>query len=387
MIIETTPTDVAHGGYCVARHEGVVVFISGALVGERLRVEITSRRSKVWYARVVEVLEPSPDRIDLIWPLAARQVIGGADLGHVSLEAGRVWKAQVIQTQLRRLAHLERVVTVEGIASDTERAGLAWRTRLSLQVDNKGRLGLFGAKTHQVQPIDGMPLAHEAIQEAIARELKTGRVQQAPGPRLYVQASGSGLAVHPARTSFTIVEQVKTSDAVWTYQVAGDGFWQVHRQAGTILVEAVRRAVGDWGGPIFDLYAGAGLFTLPLAALGLVTAIEGSPSAVQNLRTNTAGLEVRPLSGDVAAVLERIEPTPGSVMVCDPPRSGAGRLAVEQMARIGPERVVYVACDPAALARDIATFADLGYTLTDLRAFDLFPMTHHVECVAVLDQL
>lgn len=396
MIIELNPTDVAHGGYCVARHDNIVVFVTGALPGEVVRAEVTRRRSKLWYARVVEVLQASPDRIEHVWPLAEATGIGGADLGHVSLEAGRRWKARVIENQMLRMAHMDVDVEVEQAPGDDERAGLAWRTRVTVQVDRSGTLGMYAAKSHDIVAVDSMPLAHEEIQEAIARDLNQGL--RGPGTRLYVRSSGSGLTTYDRLTqdrdrrtgssshAGTVKEIVRTAYGDFSYEVAADGFWQVHREAPRVLVEAVLDAVGECEGPVFDLYAGAGLFSVPLAqgVSESVTAVEGSPSAVTHLRFNTAGLNVECYEGDVAEVLSELTPVGHGTIVCDPPRSGAGGPAVKHMARMDVDTIVYVACDPAALARDVADFAARGYTLASIRAFDLFPMTHHTETLAVL---
>ena len=383
-MIELTTTDVAHGGYCVGRCDGVVIFVTGALPGEVVRVEVTGKRSKLWYARVVEVVEASPDRIAHIWPLAEGAGVGGADLGHVSLDGGRRWKAQVVAQQLLRVAH--QAVDVQVEEAPFEGMPSAWRTRVVLQVDQAGRLGMYAAKSHQIVPVDGMPLAHEEIQQAIAEDLAAGMVRAAGGSISYVRASGSGLVRVGrgwAQGADMVEEIVRNSYGCWNYQVAAGGFWQVHRRAPDVLVEAVLDAVGDLTGPVYDLYAGAGLFTVPLAERAPVTAIEGAPQGVAALRHNTAGMEVEPRLGDVARTLTDYQTT-GGVVVCDPPRSGAGAATVAQIVRLRPDKVVYVACDPTALARDIAIFAQAGYQLARLRSFDLFPYTHHVECLAVL---
>ena len=411
MIIELTTTDVAHGGYCVARFDGRVVFVTGALPGEQVDVEITEKRSKMWYGRVVDVLTPSPDRIPHVWGLAERTGIGGADLGHVSLEAGRRWKTRVIETQMSRIAHLSTHVVVEPAPGDEARRGLAWRTRVTFQVDSSGRLGMYGAKSHTIHPVDGMPLAHEDIQAVLSFDIDHEFPNLAGGTRTYVRPSASPLVVvdhlprtrrsgpttvvravdvdHPGRTHpalATVTEGVRTPQGEWTYDVAADGFWQVHREAPSILVQAVLESVGSPDAPILDLYCGSGLFTQPLTDLGPVTAIEASPQAVASCRKNTRGRNVTCLEGDVSAVLAELPSSNTGVVVCDPPRSGAGAPTVAQISRLSPDKVVYVACDPAALARDIAIFAQHGYELETLRAFDLFPMTHHVECLATLTQ-
>ena len=404
MIIELTTTDVAHGGYCVARYDGRVVFVTGALPDERVRAEITDQRSKMWYGRVVDVLTASPDRVPHVWGLAERTGVGGADLGHVSLEAGRRWKARVIDTQMSRIAHIITHVVVEPAPGDEARHGLAWRTRVTFQVDSSGRLGMYGSKSHTIYPVDGMPLAHEDIQAALSSDIGLPHPcchpdesqdlrlmpELAGGTRTYVRPSASDLVTvdriaderRPHRRNVT--ERVRTSRGEWTYDVAADGFWQVHREAPSVLVQAVLDAVGSSDAPIYDLYCGSGLFTVPLADLGPVAAIESSPVAIRTCRKNTEGRNVRCLEGDVPTVLAGLRAEKVGVVVCDPPRSGAGPQTVAQISRLSPDKVIYVACDPASLARDVAGFARHGYQLASLRAFDLFPLTHHVESLATL---
>jgi len=379
--------DVAHGGYCVARWSGRVVFVSGTLPGEVVRAAITGQRSRQWYARTIEVLQASPDRRAPVWPLAASNGLGGADLGHVSLAAGRTWKAAVIAGQLRRIAHLVWPVTVRSAPGDDGRDGLAWRTRLTLLADAEGRLAMRAAKSHQLLAIDGFPLAHETIQRRLADDLVR---RWSPGwQRGYTLAAESGLATfdrpadQPAPDTVDVRESVTLPDGRWHYRVAADGFWQVHRQAPAVLVAGVLGAVDQTAGPIYDLYAGAGLLTLPLAERGPVVAVERSESAVRSLRANAADRPVTVCSGDVAAVLAGLAPTRGGTIVADPPRAGAGQAVIDRIVERQPDQVVYVACDPAALARDAGLLLARGFDLVDLQGFDLFPYTHHVEAVAV----
>lgn len=389
LLLELAPYDVAHGGYCVARSDGRVVFVAGTAPGELVRAQVTARRSRQWYASTVEVERASADRIAPVWPLAARTGVGGADLGHIGLAAGRAWKAAVVAAQLRRIAHLEWPVTVTSAPDDDQRAGLAWRTRLAVVADADGRLAMYAARSHRLVAIDGFPLAVEAIQDRLSRDLTRS---WPPGlRRRYVWTAGSGLLTvdqvpgGPAPRSRLVDEDVVSASGHWRYQVGVDGFWQVHRQAPVVLVEAVLAAVGRRTGPIYDLYAGAGLFSLPLAERGPVISVEQSPSAVTALRANTAGLAVTVRPGDVTAVLAGLPSTTGGVIVADPPRSGAGQAAIDQMVRLRPDKLVYVACDPAALARDTGWLAAQGYGLVGLEAFDLFPYTHHVECLALFE--
>jgi len=198
-----------------------------------------------------------------------------------------------------------------------------------------------------------------------------------------------------ARTS--VRETLAVGGREYGYRVTADGFWQVHREAPAVLTGAVLAGLGDVdGATVLDLYAGAGLFTLPLAdavgPTGEVVSVEGDARAVHDARRNShdrSNIELH--HGDVARVLAGTIDADSDVIhadavVLDPPRSGAGRKIVASIAQLRPDRIVYVACDPAALARDLCYLAEAGYALTGLRAFDLFPMTHHVECVAVLDR-
>jgi tRNA/tmRNA/rRNA uracil-C5-methylase (TrmA/RlmC/RlmD family) len=393
---------VAHGGHCVARHEGRVVFVRHALPGERVEAVLTDAgdTAKFWRADAVRVLQASPDRVESPWPAAGPGGVGGGELGHVALAAQRTWKAQVVAEQLARLARLERDVVVEAAPGETD--GLAWRTRIELTVDAAGRAGMHRYRSADVVPLEDMPLAAPELAELglFGRRWPAGSritaVAPVGGDRPLVLVdgvpwSGGGPDRRPnARTSVREVAEVGGVRHTW--RVAGDGFWQVHREAPTVLGRAVLDAVGQVpGATVADLYAGAGLFTLPLARAvgetGRVVAVEGDARAVKDARRNAHDAPWVELHlGAVADVLRSGAVARADVVVLDPPRVGAGRVVVEQVAALAPARVVYVACDPAALARDVAYFAGHGYGLTGLRAFDLFPMTHHVECVAVLER-
>lgn len=346
---------VAHGGHCVARvpvgggPEAAlrVVFVRHALPGERVLLRVTEGTAgdSFWRADAVEVLEPSPDRVPAPCPVSGPDGCGGCDFQHVSLPAQRALKAAVVAEQLRRLAGLELDVEVEAVPGDDD--GLRWRTRqryvaIDPPVDGVDR----GMRKHRSREV--VPVADCLI--------------EAPhGP----------------------VHRVRDHD----FAVAPGGFWQVHPGAPEALVAAVLEALEPRAGEsALDLYAGVGLFSAFLAdavgSAGRVVAVEGDPSAAALLGRNVPGVE--PHTGDVGEVLSVLPRDPVDLVVLDPPRAGAKRAVVEQVVARGPRAVAYVACDPAALARDLAVFAEHGYELHTLRAFDLFPMTHHVECVALV---
>jgi len=393
---------VAHGGHCVARHDGRVVFVRHALPGERVEARLTDAAdgARFWRADAIRVLEASPDRVASPWPEAGPGGVGGGELGHVSLAAQRAWKAAVVAEQLRRLAHDERDVVVEAAPGETD--GLGWRTRIELTVDAAGRAGMHRHRSADVVPLADMPLAVPALRELgiFGRRWPAGAritaVAPVGGDRPLVLVDGvpwAGSGPDRRRNARTSVREVaEVAGTRHTWRVAADGFWQVHRAAPTVLAQAVVDAVGPVAGAsVVDLYAGAGLFTVPLARAvgerGRVVAVEGDARAVKDARRNAHDAPWVDLRlGPVADVLRDGVVARAEVVVLDPPRVGAGRAVVDRVAHLGAQRVVYVACDPAALARDVSYLRDRGYALASLRAFDIFPMTHHVECVAVFDR-
>lgn len=394
----------AHGGHCVARHDGRVVFVRHALPGERVRARVTEggASARFWRADAVEVLEASPDRVTSPWPEAGPGGVGGGELGHVALPAQRRWKESVVADVLRRIAHEERAVTVEAAPGDDERGGLGWRTRVELVADARGRAGMHPPRSHDVVAVRTLPLASPALGRLGLLERRWppgGRVTAvapAAGDRPVVLVDGEPWTERgPDRrpnARAAVREELEVDGRRWTWRVAAAGFWQVHREAPGVLVRAVLEGVGDVAGAsVLDLYSGAGLLTLPLADAvgdaGRVVAVEGDPRAVRDARRNLHDRgHVTLHHGPVGDVLASGDLPRADVVVLDPPRVGAGTRVVGDVAATGARRVVYVACDPAALARDLAALRDHGFTTVSLRAFDLFPMTHHVECVAVLDR-
>jgi tRNA/tmRNA/rRNA uracil-C5-methylase (TrmA/RlmC/RlmD family) len=379
---------VAHGGHCVARHEGVVIFVRHTLPGERVIVEVTEGddRSKFLRGDAVEVIEPSADRVRPPCPFSGPGRCGGCDFQHVALPAQRGLKAFVVHEQLQRLAGLDIEVTVEQVPGDDE--GLGWRTRVQYAVDEDGRAGLRKHRSHEIMPIDHCPIAHAGLPEVIADEWYGADAVEAicsnTGEQLrLVEADGDLYLDGPK-----VLHELAAGRA---WQVTGSGFWQVHPGAADALVSAALEALSPRRGErAADLYAGVGLFSAALAELvgpeGSVVAVESDEVAVGDAAKNLADLpQVQPVVDRVERALRR-----GSlgescdIVVLDPPRTGARREVVGAIAALTPRAVAYVACEPASLARDVAIFAEHGYTLSGLRAFDIFPMTHHVECVALL---
>lgn len=386
---------VAHGGHCVARLDGQVVFVRHALPGERVRIKITERSKRFLRADVVEVLSASADRVTPACALAGR--CGGCDFQHVSSSGQRALLTTVVREQLQRLAGLHWRGEVEAVAPEP----LGWRTRVTWSVAPNGMAGLRAHRSHAVLAVESCPIAHPDLLDVSSQVWDDAPVEtivSSNGERLLVTNATVGDAVEAAADGVVARDgTVRAGQGTVTevvhgrpFQVTGSGFWQVHPAAATTLVDAVMAAAEVRAGDrVLDLYAGVGLFSRFLAESagpsGEVVSVEGNRQGSLDAEVNLAGRPgVRVVRGSVETLLGRGQlGAVADVVVLDPPRTGA-KDAVGAIAALEPRRIVYVACDPAALARDTASFGRLGYALSSLRAFALFPMTHHVECVALL---
>jgi tRNA/tmRNA/rRNA uracil-C5-methylase (TrmA/RlmC/RlmD family) len=414
-LLELSVGEAVHGGWCVARTApGPVVFVRHALPGERVLAVVTQTTSRFARADAVQVLDPSADRVQPPCPHARPGGCGGCDWQHASLPAQRALKAAVIQQQLRRIAGIEREVTVEPLPGD--QAGLGWRARVKFAVGRDGVAGLRKHRSHEIMEIGECPIAHPLVTAAAA----TGRAWP-PGASVEVAAApGSGeravivtgaalkpeidiaadtvLAARAGGAGPAVLRgpgYLRQRAAGRDWRVRATGFWQVHPGAADTLAAAVLDALRPRPGEVaLDLYCGAGLFAGVLAEAvgpaGAVIGIEADQAAVRDARHNLRTTPwARVHRGDVAAVLGRNGLSGASLVVLDPPRTGAARPVINQLCSraggSGPIRTIaYVSCDPATLARDISLFCASGWTLEALRAFDAFPMTHHVELLATL---
>ncbi len=458
--IEVTVEDVAQGGWCVAKPEGLpVLFVRHALPGERVVARVTEVTSKFGRADAVTVLEAAADRVEAPCPQARPGGCGGCDWQHASLPAQRALKAAVIAQQLKRLAGLDHAVTVEPLPGDAEitatgdtpetaapetaapetaapetaapasaAPGLGWRTRVQFAVDSGGVAGLRGHRSHRVVDIGDCLIAHDAIRDldipghdwsgAAAVEVAVGGAD-APenlavtvvteGARSGQRGAGQNRAARnragqrgrngrdrlPGRKRELIEGRpfLAENAAGRLWQVGASGFWQVHPAAAGVLSAAVVAALEPKpGDTVLDLYCGAGLFAGIVAPLvgpeGSVTGVESDPPAVKNARQNLSGYPwagCRP--GDVAELAAAGDLPQARLVIADPPRAGLAREVIDWLTGdSSPERFAYVSCDPATLARDLALLLAGGWHLDGLRAFDAFPMTHHVECVATLSR-
>ena len=443
-VLECEVGPVAHGGHCVARVDGRVVFVRHALPGERVRAVVTEdRHGPFCRADAIAVLRPSPDRVEAPCVWARAGGCGGCDFQHATPEAQRGLKADVLAEQLRRLAGVDRRVEVEELPG----GALGWRHRMRLAVGPDGRAGLRAHRAHDVIPIADCPLAAPGMLPDVLERSWTpgGEVQVERDSTGEVWVSRDGPAVREGREGSRSSGGVPVlrRAAGYEWQVPAGAFWQVHPE----LADTLCAVVADWarapvGGRAWDLYGGVGVLATVLAGqvgpTGTVTVVESDRAAVAAGHAALADLAaVRWRTGRVERELVGLtaEGRP-DVVVADPPRKGLGRAVVDwagpwstvwsppartgwctwpatrprwpatwpcwpsaatsspsrafdafpmthHLVAAGPDRLVHVACDPAALARDVALLAERGYQLAELRAFDAFPMTHHLEAVAL----
>jgi 23S rRNA (uracil1939-C5)-methyltransferase len=395
-----------HGGEGVARIEGKAVFVPGALPDERVVLRVVDDRARWARAALVEVVDPSPDRVAPPCPYVP--ACGGCDLQHARPAAQRALKTRVVREQLERLGGITDPPVADCLAVGPD---LGYRTHAQLHAAPDGRLGFHRAGSHDVVPIDRCLVLTDAAQ-AVRNEVGDGtgavevavRAHQRTGTAAAALTPGAGPLELPEGRADLLLAQpdgrtvairgdgmLEEQVAGLTYRFHADAFFQVTTDGAEALVEHVLAAVGDVGGAlVWDLYAGVGLLSLPLARAGAeVIAVEGHARAADDARANgaAAGLELTVLAEPVHAVTRRAVAgdavlEPPEVVVLDPPRTGAGDRVVRSLLHLAPPSIVYVACDVASLARDARALTEGGYQLTSAQPLDLFPMTHHVEVVA-----
>ena len=403
-LVEVTVGASAHGGHCVARigdEHGRVVFVRHALPGERVTAEITELHRGYLRADAVEVHQASPDRVPPPCPYAHPGGCGGCDLQHVAPQAQLDWKTAVVRDLLARVGGLagEAIADLDVRVRALPGGPLGWRSRVRYAVDAAGRPGLLRHRSHQVVPIDRCRIARPALQELDVLghpwpDVDAIEVVASTGGDVSVLTRGAsgGLAPTDDRGDSAVLlsgpAEVRELAGGREWHVPPEGFWQVHPAAADTLVAAVLEMLRPVAGESsWDLYGGAGLFAAALAQRtgARTTVVESSPVGVAAARRNLAdltGVEVVAAKVETALARRRVA-GPVDLVVLDPPRTGAGAKVVRAIIAARPRAVAYVACDPAALARDVATFAQAGWRLNELRGYDCFPMTQHVECVAL----
>ncbi|PIE21511.1 MAG: tRNA/tmRNA/rRNA uracil-C5-methylase [Arachnia propionica] len=366
-VVQVELDRVAHGGWCVGRVAGKVHFVAGGIPGELVAVKITSIAKGFNRAQVQQVISASPDRIAAPCPIVTD--CGGCAWQHVAGPRQRQLKAAVIAEQLQRLAGIDWDGPVEEVTPV-----FGWRTRMDYATDDQGNLGFHRRRSSDIVALPSQGCLIAGHEQLAASWPEAASVRVFRGAETTVVVDGK-VRQGPRQVQFRVAER--------DYLVDAQGFWQPHTAAAEQLVAAVLAGLQVRAGEsVADLYCGVGLFAGALASHDArVVGLEGNRRAVELARRNVpeAEFQVASLPKQAARI-----PKSTDVVVLDPPRSGAGKAVVARIAAAGPRAVAYVACDPAALARDLAHFQRLGYGLDGLSAYDLFPQTHHVECVALL---
>lgn len=380
----------ANGGSCVARYDGRVVFVRYALPGEQVRARVTADRGSYWHAEVLDVIEPSADRIPSLCPIAGVDGAGCCDLAFAEPAAARALKAEVVANQLERLGGYRWQGDAEPLSGPT-----GWRTRVRLAVGADGRPGFHRYRSDE--------LVTDLRCGQLATDMTEGLASAdwPPGAHLHVVVDDDGdrHVVHTARQGRRTLTKVVEGDYHATqrvgrraWRVPVTAFWQAHRDAASIYSAVVT----DWAGAgtgmtAWDLYGGVGVFAAALADAvgesGRVLTVDTSRAASRAARDALADLaQVSVINDSVRRALKTLaaQRSGGDVAVLDPPRSGAGREVIDLLAEAGVPRIVHVGCEAASFARDIGYYRDHGYAVEKIRVFDSFPLTHHVECIALL---
>jgi 23S rRNA (uracil1939-C5)-methyltransferase len=364
---------MAPGGEAIGRHEGMVVFVAGGLPGEMVDVELSERRRTFARGRVVRILEAAPERVAPPCPLVGR--CGGCTWQHVAYDAQVRFKTEIVREQLARIGKLPGVEVRPCVPSPQ---AYAYRSRARLARTLEGCWGFRSASSHEVVPIAHCPVLTAELNAELATLAPHGPVH---GP------AGSTRAEREInlRADGSIITVGETA-----YRVGPESFSQANLPVAAQLVEAVLAALRLGGHErVLDLYCGVGLFTVPIArrarhVLGVEVDSHAVADALHNLAPHSAGTV---LQAPVAQALHQpvVAEEPWDAVVLDPPRAGAGPEVTAGLLALGPPRLVYVSCDPATLARDLRALTDGGYRVAYVQPFDMFPQTHHVEAIAVLD--
>lgn len=375
---------VAHGGLCVARHDGVVIFVRHALPGEIVEAKLISLApgKRSWFAQTISVKKSSEKRITPKCEFFTADGCGGCDWQHANSQYQRELKLEVLVEQLERFGQVANARQISSISA-VEPSQSNWRTRIRVVANDEGKWGFRKTRSHEVQVVDKCLIADNSINDVL-KTLPTGN----PNDEILIVKSKEETIVYPvekrAPSAPNSTQEVDGHD----FAVAGDGFWQVHPGAASVLSRQIKESVKGLKVESFaDLYAGVGVLAHSLlqefpTANAIV--VEADRSAAQNAKENLKNFKNVQVSSERVDKWVRGVKNKFDVVILDPPRSGAGQTVMQQICRQTLQKIIYIACDPAALARDILIAKKNGWELETVVAFDLFPQTHHIESVAVL---
>jgi len=439
---------LVHGGSALGHHDGHPVLVPYALPGERVEVEIVRRAKGMVHARLLHVLTPAPDRVTPPCPYFGR--CGGCHYQHFDASGQIVAKREILRETLRRIGHIEWLGEIPIHAADPWH----YRNQIQLKVgrgkDGEVALGFFEADSHRLVPIESCRIAslqlnaivHELVRndwatrlvgfsgldlladdrdekvlltlhggdsqaEKIANDLLTSapgitgvviepdskgyRPADAPGRHRSADAGHHRAQARPVATRVIGRPRISYRVGEFQYEISSGSFFQASRSLLSDFVQAVTSCSSGNGGLALDLYAGVGLFTLPLArGFAQVMAVESNAGAAADLTRMVQALgltQVRAVATRAAEFLRRYAQAVPELVVLDPPRAGAEAETLQRLVKIGPGRIHYASCQPPTLSRDLAFLIRHGYRLQSIDLFDLFPQTFHIEALAKLTRV
>ena len=374
---------IAHGGHFIAKHENQVIFVRHAITGEIANVKITSIKSKLAFGDAIEIIQPSIDRVQAPCQYSRPSGCGGCDFQHISFKAQKDLKKIIIKDQFMRIANLNvdpNVLSVE------PQSGLYWRSRVDFAISEKGKVGLYSHKSKNITEIKKCLIAVEKINQS---EVFTKNWDG--NKRLSIAVSSENeLSINSVKKNLSKIDQLKEVVGEETYLVSPKSFWQSHKLAPILLTEQVINYANiKLGNIVCDLYGGVGLFTSPISKLigdkGEIHLIERDNDCINDAKKmfkNKKNITIH--HGRVEQKLGKIKNI--DVIILDPPRNGVSKQVIKEIINKNPISIVYVSCDPVSLARDTKILVKNNYALNNLVGLDLFPMTHHIECVALFNK-
>jgi len=404
--ITLTLESVAHRGQAIAHYGGEVVFVPLGIPGEIVLAQVYQRRRGVLWAQIRRVIEPSPWRVEPRCSYFGE--CGGCHWQHVAYERQLFLKQQIVRDQLRRIGGIQDppVRPTVGMANPWR-----YRNRVRLHVGQRGKVGYFAMRSHEVIEVTDCPIAHPSLrtQWPLAEELARLGAQQVvlrcgvhTSDRLVLMEGGLPAGVPkgwPDDVNLVQRRRRRTSPIVIRgkgymyesllgrkFRISALSFFQNNTIQTEKMIQLATGAVGADDGILLDAYSGVGTFSLLLAKrFSSVIGIEQSSWAIADALANARERHVRFVQGAIERVLG---PTVAhcDVLLLDPPRVGCSPKALQSLLDRAPRKIIYISCDPATLARDIARIRERGYILCSVQPIDLFPQTFHIEALAVLQR-
>ena len=384
-MVEVLVERILPGGAGIAHADGRTVLVTLAAPGDLVRVRIERTQGRLSFASIAEIVSPSPQRIEPPCPYFGR--CGGCDFQHLGYAAQLAAKVEIIRDCLRRIARIDFAGEIPITGSPNT---FHYRSRAQWQFDSQQmRLGYFERGSHRVCDVAACPVLVPELEttfESLREQMKEGSLPEGAS-EFQAVAGDDGSSLSPPAAELP-TREVSRRIGAHRYSFSADGFFQINHE---LLEQLIATALDNaQGNTAVDLYCGAGLFTLPLARkFKRVFGVEANSTAISFARRNLeeAGsdnvtLEATRVSEWLAAGGERVAPV--DFVLLDPPRAGAEDNAIEGILALRPQRISYVSCDPATLARDLKGLIAGGYRLDAIAAFDMFAQTHHVETVVHL---